>query len=134
MQTCFVFPEAPLRVICAEDDLIDLGPITCPGTHLARFKGNVKRAFFQVLPSEVIRCGRKSLHLRMSGNVIEGLGQIMSPGNNLVPDNNDRTDRNFAPSSGLGRESGIEGMMEYVQTKSVWMAQESSVANPFIMR
>ena len=36
--------------------------------------------------------------------------------------------------SGLGRESGIEGMMEYVQTKSVWMAQESSVANPFIMR
>ncbi|MGB1506972.1 MAG: aldehyde dehydrogenase family protein, partial [Acidimicrobiales bacterium] len=36
--------------------------------------------------------------------------------------------------SGLGRESGIEGIMEYVQTKSVWMAQESSVANPFIMR
>ena len=36
--------------------------------------------------------------------------------------------------SGLGRESGIEGMMEYVQTKSVWIAQESSVANPFIMR
>lgn len=28
----------------------------------------------------------------------------------------------------------VEGMMEYVQTKSVWMAQESSVANPFIMR
>jgi len=36
--------------------------------------------------------------------------------------------------SGLGRESGIEGMMEYLQTKSVWIAQESSVANPFIMR
>ena len=36
--------------------------------------------------------------------------------------------------SGLGRESGIEGMMEYLQTKSVWMAQESSVTNPFIMR
>ena len=36
--------------------------------------------------------------------------------------------------SGLGRESGIEGMLEYLQTKSVWMAQESSVANPFIMR
>ena len=36
--------------------------------------------------------------------------------------------------SGVGRESGIEGMMEYLQTKSVWLAQESSVANPFIMR
>jgi len=36
--------------------------------------------------------------------------------------------------SGIGRESGIEGMMEYLQTKSVWMAQESSVANPFIIR
>jgi len=24
--------------------------------------------------------------------------------------------------------------MEYLQTKSVWMAQESSVANPFIIR
>ncbi len=36
--------------------------------------------------------------------------------------------------SGLGRESGIEGMMQYLQTKSVWMAQQSSVANPFIMR
>jgi len=36
--------------------------------------------------------------------------------------------------SGIGRESGIEGMMEYLQTKSVWMAQESSVANPFILR
>jgi len=36
--------------------------------------------------------------------------------------------------SGIGRESGIEGMMEYLQTKSVWLAQESSVANPFIMR
>jgi len=36
--------------------------------------------------------------------------------------------------SGLGRESGVEGMMEYLQTKSIWMAQESSVANPFIMR
>ena len=36
--------------------------------------------------------------------------------------------------SGLGRESGIEGMREYMQVKSVWIAQESSVANPFIMR
>ncbi len=36
--------------------------------------------------------------------------------------------------SGIGRESGIEGMMEYLQTKSVWLAQESSVANPFVMR
>ena len=36
--------------------------------------------------------------------------------------------------SGLGRESGIEGIMEYLQTKSVWIAQESSVANPFILR
>ncbi len=36
--------------------------------------------------------------------------------------------------SGLGRESGIEGIREYLQVKSVWIAQETSVANPFIMR
>ena len=36
--------------------------------------------------------------------------------------------------SGLGRESGIEGIKEYMQVKSVWIAQETSVANPFIMR
>ena len=36
--------------------------------------------------------------------------------------------------SGLGRESGIEGMRDYLQVKSVWIAQETSVANPFILR
>lgn len=36
--------------------------------------------------------------------------------------------------SGLGRESGLEGIKEYMQVKSVWIAQETSVANPFIMR
>ena len=36
--------------------------------------------------------------------------------------------------SGLGRESGIEGVKEYMQVKSVWIAQETSIANPFIMR
>ena len=36
--------------------------------------------------------------------------------------------------SGLGRESGQEAIKEYLQTKSVWIAQDSSVANPFVMR
>ena len=36
--------------------------------------------------------------------------------------------------SGMGRESGREAIREYLQTKSVWIAQETSVANPFVMR
>lgn len=36
--------------------------------------------------------------------------------------------------SGLGRESGMEGIKHFMQVKSVWIAQETSVANPFIMR
>ncbi len=36
--------------------------------------------------------------------------------------------------SGIGRESGMEAIKEYLQTKSVWIAQETSVANPFVMR
>ncbi|TQV78508.1 aldehyde dehydrogenase [Denitrobaculum tricleocarpae] len=36
--------------------------------------------------------------------------------------------------SGIGRESGLEAIKEYLQTKSVWLAQASPVANPFIIR
>ena len=36
--------------------------------------------------------------------------------------------------SGLGREGGIEGMREYLQTKSVWICTQSNVENPFVMR
>jgi acyl-CoA reductase-like NAD-dependent aldehyde dehydrogenase len=36
--------------------------------------------------------------------------------------------------SGLGRESGLEAIKEYMQVKSVWIATQSSVANPFILR
>ncbi|MEJ2410127.1 MAG: aldehyde dehydrogenase [Novosphingobium sp.] len=36
--------------------------------------------------------------------------------------------------SGQGRESGKEGMMEYMQVKSVWIAQDMATGNPFIMR
>ena len=36
--------------------------------------------------------------------------------------------------SGLGREGGIDAIREYLQTKSVWICTNSSVANPFVMR
>ena len=36
--------------------------------------------------------------------------------------------------SGQGRESGKEAIKEFLQTKSVWIAQETTAANPFIMR
>ncbi len=36
--------------------------------------------------------------------------------------------------SGQGRESGQESIKEFLQTKSVWIAQETTTANPFIMR
>jgi aldehyde dehydrogenase (NAD+) len=36
--------------------------------------------------------------------------------------------------SGLGRESGLEAIKAFCQVKSVWIAQENSVANPFILR
>ena len=36
--------------------------------------------------------------------------------------------------SGIGRESGLDAIKDYMQVKSVWIAQETSVANPFVMR
>ncbi len=36
--------------------------------------------------------------------------------------------------SGQGRESGKEAIKEFLQTKSVWIAQQTTAANPFIMR
>ncbi len=36
--------------------------------------------------------------------------------------------------SGLGRESGLDAIKEYLDVKSVWIATESNVANPFVMR
>jgi len=36
--------------------------------------------------------------------------------------------------SGEGRESGKEAIKEFLQVKSVWIAQQTTAANPFIMR
>lgn len=36
--------------------------------------------------------------------------------------------------SGIGRESGMEAIKEYLRAKSVWIATKTSVANPFIIR
>ncbi len=36
--------------------------------------------------------------------------------------------------SGQGRESGQQAIKEFLQVKSVWIAHETSAANPFIMR
>jgi len=36
--------------------------------------------------------------------------------------------------SGIGRESGMEAIREYLQTKSVWIDIAGNVPNPFVMR
>jgi aldehyde dehydrogenase (NAD+) len=37
--------------------------------------------------------------------------------------------------SGIGRESGIEALDEYLETKSTWISYSENVpANPFVMR
>ena len=36
--------------------------------------------------------------------------------------------------SGIGRESGAESILEYLQTKSVWINSGAPSANPFVMR
>jgi (Z)-2-((N-methylformamido)methylene)-5-hydroxybutyrolactone dehydrogenase len=36
--------------------------------------------------------------------------------------------------SGLGRENGMEAILEYLQTKSVWINTGAITANPFVMR
>ena len=36
--------------------------------------------------------------------------------------------------SGIGRESGIDAIREFLQTKSVWIATETSASNPFVIR
>jgi len=37
-------------------------------------------------------------------------------------------------ASGIGRENGLEGIRAYLQVKSVWIAEEPSTANPFVLR
>ena len=36
--------------------------------------------------------------------------------------------------SGLGRESGIDAIREFQQTKSVWINTGAVAANPFVLR
>lgn len=36
--------------------------------------------------------------------------------------------------SGIGRENGIDAIKEFMQTKTVWIATERNVANPFVMK
>jgi aldehyde dehydrogenase (NAD+) len=36
--------------------------------------------------------------------------------------------------SGIGRESGVDALQEYLQTKSVWIDIAGNVPNPFVMR
>lgn len=36
--------------------------------------------------------------------------------------------------SGIGRESGVQAILEYLQTKCVWIASDLEVPNPFIRR
>ncbi|WP_415183184.1 aldehyde dehydrogenase [Phaeovulum sp.] len=35
--------------------------------------------------------------------------------------------------SGIGRENGIEGIREYLQTKAVWISTAEEIANPFVI-
>lgn len=35
--------------------------------------------------------------------------------------------------SGIGRENGVEGIREYLQTKAVWLSTATEVANPFVI-
>ena len=37
-------------------------------------------------------------------------------------------------TSGLGRENGKEAIMEYLQTKSVWINTSYDMPNPFVIR
>jgi len=36
--------------------------------------------------------------------------------------------------SGIGRESGMEALKDYCNVKSVWIAKETSTANPFVLK
>jgi (Z)-2-((N-methylformamido)methylene)-5-hydroxybutyrolactone dehydrogenase len=37
--------------------------------------------------------------------------------------------------SGIGRESGMESIREFLETKSVWLSYSNATpANPFVMR
>jgi (Z)-2-((N-methylformamido)methylene)-5-hydroxybutyrolactone dehydrogenase len=36
--------------------------------------------------------------------------------------------------SGLGRESGLEGIRQFLQTKSVWISTSPNTGNPFVIR
>jgi len=35
--------------------------------------------------------------------------------------------------SGIGRENGVEGIREYLQTKAIWLSTAEEIANPFVI-
>jgi aldehyde dehydrogenase (NAD+) len=37
-------------------------------------------------------------------------------------------------NSGIGRENGIEGAYEYLQTKSIWCELGDEISDPFVLR
>jgi len=52
----------------------------------------------------------------------------------LAPTGNHSRGELLDRHSGLSRDSGMEAIKGFMQVKSVWIAQQTSVANPFIMR
>ena len=43
--------------------------------------------------------------------------------------------RSFFETSGMGRESGIDAIREYLETKAVWInTSDAAPGNPFVMR
>jgi aldehyde dehydrogenase (NAD+) len=37
-------------------------------------------------------------------------------------------------ASGIGRESGVHAIQEFLETKCVWISSDLQVANPFVRR
>lgn len=68
---------AALFVCAAIDDTGNLCPSDGTSTHGAGFYGDVEGAVCEVFASKGVCRGSDCLHLSMSGNVAEGLGEVV---------------------------------------------------------
>lgn len=86
---------AAFGVGCSINESRHLCPADSAGAHDAGFDGDIEGTVGEVLAAQCLRGCRDSLYLGMCGNVLEGLGEVMSPSYYLPLADDDASDRYF---------------------------------------
>ena len=95
---------AAFGIGCAIDYPAYLRPADGTCTHGAGFDGDVERSVGEVFAAECPGGGRYGLHLGVRGDILEGLGEVMSAADDLVLGDDNTTDGDLV---------GVEGFLGF---------------------